>query len=226
MSTDSRNDEQWAEVDRYLIDTVVNENEVLAAARESSSATLAPGIDVAPNLGALLALLVQISGAQRILEIGTLAGYSAIWMAQAAGPEGRVITCELEPANAQVARKNVAAAGVSDQVEIQLGPASDTLDALIDQHAEPFDLVFIDADKESNPAYLQAAVTLSRSGTVILIDNTVRAGTVLDQTSHDPDVVGTRKVLEAISADDRVDATSLQTVGLKGWDGFTLVRVR
>lgn len=176
-------------------------------------------------MAGLLSLLVQISGARRILEIGTLAGYSAIWMARAAGPAGRVITCELEETNAQVAQRNLEQAGVADRVEIVLGRAADSLTNMVDTGTEPFDLVFIDADKESNPLYLEAAVQLSRPGTVILIDNTVRGGAVLQQDSEDQATVGTRKLIEAIGADDRLTATSMQTVGLKGWDGFTLVRV-
>ncbi|MGO1523597.1 MAG: O-methyltransferase [Nesterenkonia sp.] len=217
--------DDWAAVDRYFIDQLIVEDQALTAARESSSDTLFPGIDVAPNMAGLLSLLVQISGARRILEIGTLAGYSAIWMARAAGPAGRVITCELEETNAQVAQRNLEQAGVADRVEIVLGRAADSLTNMVDTGTEPFDLVFIDADKESNPLYLEAAVQLSRPGTVILIDNTVRGGAVLQQDSEDQATVGTRKLIEAIGADDRLTATSMQTVGLKGWDGFTLVRV-
>ena len=222
---DHSSEEHWAEVYRYLIDQLVGEDQVLQTARESSSDTLFPGIDVAPNMGALLSLLVQISGAERILEVGTLAGYSAIWLARAAGPAGKVVTCELEGANAEVAQRNLEHAGVADRVEIVLGKAADSLKSMIDQGAEPFDLVFIDADKESNPIYLDAAVALSRPGTVILIDNTVRDGKVIQQDADDQASLGTRKLIETIGADDRLTATSMQTVGLKGWDGFTLVRV-
>src|SRR5699024_10139065 len=161
-------------------------------------------------MGAFLSLLVQISGAQRVLEIGTLAGYSAIWLARAAGPSGRVVTCEREDANAEVAQRNLERAGVADRVEIVLGQAADSLQTMIDRDAEPFDLVFIDADKESNPFYLQAAVTLSRPGTVILIDNTVRGGQVIQQDSEDEATLGTRRLIEAIGADDRLTATSMQ----------------
>lgn len=215
----------WAAVDRYLIDQLIGEDQVLSAARESSSDTLFPGIDVAPNMGALLSLLVQISGARRILEIGTLAGYSAIWLARAAGPAGHVVTCELQETNAEVAQRNLERAGLADRVQIVLGKAATSLQTMIDQGTEPFDLVFIDADKESNPLYLEAAVALSRPGTVILIDNTVRGGGVIQHDSEDEAILGTRQLIEAIGADDRLTATSMQTVGLKGWDGFTLVRV-
>ncbi len=217
--------EQWADVDRYFIDVLVEEDSALAATRESSGQTLFPGIDVAPNMGAFLGLLVQITGATRILEIGTLAGYSAIWMARAAGPGAQVTTCELEETNAKVAQANCEQAGVADRVQIRLGAAAETLQQLITEQAEPFDLVFIDADKRSNPTYLKAAVGLSRPGTVILIDNTVRAGQVIQVDSEDPDVRGTRQLIADIAADPRLSATALQTVGLKGWDGFTLVRV-
>lgn len=217
--------EQWAEVDQYLTEKLVHEDQALQAARESSGETLFPGIDVTPNMGAFLGLLVQITGAARILEIGTLAGYSAIWMARAAGSGGRVVTCELEETNADVARSNIEHAGLTDRVHLMLGAAADSMDALISQNAEPFDLVFIDADKKSNPHYLDAAVQLSRTGTVIVIDNTVRGGSVVDASSHDPDIIGTRRLMDMIASDSRLTATALQTVGSKGWDGFTIVRV-
>lgn len=216
---------QWAEVDQYFLDQLIEEDQTLKAARDSSAETLFPGIDIAPNMGAFLALLVQITGARRILEIGTLAGYSAIWMARAAGPGAEVITCELEETNAKVAGVNLARAGIAERVEIMLGPASESLQKLLEQQASPFDLVFIDADKKSNPLYLEAAVRLSRPGTVIVIDNTVRKGTVVEQDSQDPDIQGTRRLIEMIAADERLTATALQTVGSKGWDGFTLARV-
>ncbi|WP_120002804.1 O-methyltransferase [Nesterenkonia muleiensis] len=217
--------EQWAQVDRYFIDKLVQEDQVLEATRESSGDTLFPGIDVAPNMGAFLSLLVQITGARRILEIGTLAGYSAIWMARAAGAEADVVTCELEETNAAVARANFERAGVADRVRIMLGAAADSVQSMIDQGAERFDLVFIDADKRSNPTYLDAAVQLSRPGTVIVIDNTVRGGKVIDETSEDPDIIGTRRLIDMIAEQPGLTATALQTVGMKGWDGFTLVRV-
>lgn len=227
MTTDeqARAAEQWTEMDHYFFENLVHEDQALEAARESSSDTLFPGIDVAPNMGAFLGLLVQFTGARRILEVGTLAGYSAIWMARAAGPEAQLVTCELEQTNAKVARRNFERAGVADQVQIMLGAAADSLHTLIDQDAEPFDLVFIDADKRSNPTYLEAAVRLSRPGTAILIDNTVRGGHVVEADSEDPDILGTRRMIDAIAQNPRLTATAMQTVGIKGWDGFTLVRV-
>lgn len=217
--------EQWAEVDTYLVEKLIDEDHALQSARESSGETLFPGIDVTPNMGAFLGMLVQITASTRILEIGTLAGYSAIWMARSAGPGAQVVTCELEKTNADVAQKNIERAGLADRVHVMLGAAADSMDALISQGAELFDLVFIDADKKSNPHYLDAAVQLSRPGTVIIIDNTVRSGGVVDASSHDPDIIGTRRLMDMISADSRLTATALQTVGAKGWDGFTLVRV-
>lgn len=217
--------EQWAEVDAYLAEKLVEEDHALQAARESSGETLFPGIDVTPNMGAFLGLLVQITGAVRILEIGTLAGYSAIWMARAAGPKAHMVTCELEQTNADVARANVERAGLTDRVHIMLGAAVDTMRSLIAEGSEPFDLVFIDADKKSNPYYLDAAVQLSRPGTVIVVDNTVRGGAVVSASSHDPDIIGIRRLMDMISTDSRLSSAALQTVGAKGWDGFTLVRV-
>lgn len=218
--------QEWLDVDQYFHSALVRENEALVASRASSADTLYPGIDVAPNMGAFLALLIQISGAKRVLEVGTLAGYSTIWMAQATGSAGRLITCEIAETNAKVARKNFAAAGVADQIEIMLGDAAESLQALIDDSVDPFDMVFIDADKRSNPTYLARTLQLSRSGTVIVIDNTVRGGAVIDQTSEAPETVGTRRLVEMIADDDRLFATAIQTVGSKGWDGFTIVRVR
>ncbi|TLP74178.1 O-methyltransferase [Nesterenkonia sphaerica] len=216
--------EQWAAVDDYLAQKLVDEDHALRTARESSSDTLYPGIDVTPTMGGFLALLVQITGAVRILEIGTLAGYSALWMARAAGPGARVITCELEERNADIAQENIDRAGLGEQIQILRGPAAETMQSLISQGAEPFDLIFIDADKKSNPDYLDAALQLSRPGSVLVIDNTVRGGAVIDASSHDPDIIGTRRLMDRIASDSRLTATALQTVGSKGWDGFTLLR--
>jgi predicted O-methyltransferase YrrM len=218
--------EQWAEVDSYLVEKLVDEDQALRTARESSSETLYPGIDVTPNMGAFLGLLVEITGAVRILEIGTLAGYSAIWMARAAGPGARLVTCEIEQTNADVAQSNIDRAGLSERIHIVIGAAAETLDILISQHENPFDLVFIDADKKSNPHYLEAAVQLSQPGSVIVIDNTVRGGSVVDASSQDPDIIGTRRLMDMIASDSRLTATALQTVGSKGWDGFTILRRR
>ena len=214
----------WRAVDAYFTDALVAEDDALAQARESGDRTTMPNAEVASNQGALLGLIAQISGARRVLEFGTMAGYSTIWFARAVGPEGTVVTFELEPTNAQVARENFQRAGVSDRIELIEGPASDSAQRLIERGAEPFDLVFIDADKPSNPKYLQAALELTHPGAVIIIDNVVRDGAVVDASSDDPRVIGVRDVVDAIAARDDLTATALQTVGVKGWDGLIVAR--
>ncbi|WP_218220881.1 O-methyltransferase [Nesterenkonia sp. Act20] len=218
-------EKEWTVVDDYLIEHLVPEDEALAETRRSSAETATPGIDVTANMGAFLALLVQISGAKRVLEFGTLAGYSSIWMARAMDDDGAVVTLDIDPAAAQVARRNFTAAGVAERVQVRVGPALESAQSLIAEQIEPFDLVFIDADKANNPHYLEASLALSHPGTVIVIDNVVRGGAVVDQDSTDPDIQGIRTLMEQIEADDRLSATALQTVGLKGWDGFLLARV-
>jgi len=215
---------RWREVDAYFVATLVGEDDALAGARGSGALTTMPRAEVAPNQGKLLALLVQMSGATRVLEFGTLAGYSTIWLARAVGEKGRVTTLELQEQNAAVARVNLERAGVADRVDILVGPAADSARRLVDAGAEPYDFVFIDADKPSNPAYLRAALALSRPGSVFVIDNVVRNGAVLDPASEDDRVRGVRAVLQDIADDPRLEATSLQTVGSKGWDGFTIAR--
>ena len=218
--------EQWRAVDEYFTGLLVEEDDALRAARESSVRTALPMADVAPNQGAFLALLARMCGARRVLEFGTLAGYSTIWLARAVGPAGRVVTLEIDEPTAEVARENLDRAGVSDVVEIVLGPAAVSAQALVDAGDEPYDLVFIDADKPSNPAYLALTLQLSRPGTVIVCDNVVREGAVVDADSDDPRVQGVRAFAQAVAADPRLEATVLQTVGVKGWDGFALLRVR
>ncbi|MBO0595366.1 O-methyltransferase [Nesterenkonia sp. E16_7] len=217
--------DDFAAVDTYLIDHLVREDQALADTRRSSAETVTPGIDVTQSMGAFLGLLVQITGASRILEFGTLAGYSSIWMARAMDDDGAVVTLDIDPAAAQVARRNFHAAGVAERVQVRVGPALESAEALIQEQAEPFDLVFIDADKANNPHYLEASLALSHPGTVIVIDNVVRSGAVLEQDSTDPDIQGIRTLMTMIEADERLSATALQTVGLKGWDGFLLARV-
>lgn len=212
----------WRDVDRYFVDMLVAEDRALAAARRSSAETTMPQTEVAANQGKLLALLVGMVGARRVLEFGTLAGYSTIWLARAVGRGGTVTTLEREVQNAAVARRNLERAGVADRVEVIVGPAQESAEQLIRVGADPFDLVFIDADKPNNLAYLRATMELTRPGAVIVIDNVVRNGAVLAEDSADPRVHGVRTVMAEIAADDRLDATTLQTVGLKGWDGFTL----
>ena len=214
----------WREVDAYFGAALVSEDAALAAARESSAATTMPDAEVAPNQGAFLALLTKIAGASRVLEFGTLAGYSTIWFARAVGPAGRVVTLELEESNAAVARANLARAGVLDRVDVHVGPAAAAAQRLLDARTEPFDLVFIDADKPSNPLYLDAALRLTRPGALIVIDNVVRDGAVVAPDTGDPRVDGVRAVTADIAANPDLEATALQTVGLKGWDGLIIAR--
>jgi predicted O-methyltransferase YrrM len=183
-----------------------------------------PDAEVAPNQGQLLALLCQMSGAARMLEFGTLAGYSTIWLARAAGPQGHVTTLEMEERNAAIARSNLERAGVAQRVDVIVGPAGDSANKLIADDVEPYDFVFIDADKPNNPAYLQASLALTHAGSVIVIDNVVRDGAVTDPTSSDPRVQGVRAVVADIAQDPRLEATALQTVGIKGWDGCMIIR--
>ncbi|MFE3876816.1 O-methyltransferase [Kitasatospora sp. NPDC059146] len=217
-------EQAWREVDAYFVDTLVPEDEALVHARRSGGATTMPQAEVAANQGKLLALLCGMSGARRVLEFGTLAGYSTIWLARAVGGDGHVTTLELEPQNAAVAADNLRRAGVAERVDLRTGPALKSAEQLVEAGTEPYDFVFIDADKPSNPAYLKASLALTRPGSVIVIDNVVRNGAVTDPDSDDDRVRGVRTVLADIAADDRLEATALQTVGAKGWDGFTVVR--
>jgi len=216
----------WRAVDEYFSAALVDEDDALVAARESGARTTMPNAEVAANQGALLGLLAQISGARRVLEFGTLAGYSTVWFARAVGDGGRVVTFELDEQNAAVARENLARAGVADRVDVVVGAAATSVQTLIDDGTEPFDLVFIDADKPSNPIYLAAALELTGPGAVIVIDNVVRDGAVVDEHSEDPRVQGVRAVVDAIAASPELDATALQTVGEKGWDGLIIARRR
>lgn len=217
-------DAAWRAVDDYFTDSLVTEDAALVAARESGVATTMPNAEVAANQGALLGLLVQIAGARRVLEFGTLAGYSTIWFARAAGENGQVVTFELEEANAAVARANFDRADVADRIEVIVGPAAESAQHLIDADVEPFDFVFIDADKPRNPVYLDAALRLARPGAVIVIDNVVRDGAVIEPDSEDPRVHGVRDVVAAIAANPSLDATAIQTVGVKGWDGLIILQ--
>lgn len=215
----------WAEVDAYLVGTLHQPDPALDAALDTSDAAGLPAINVAPNQGKLLQLLARAVGARRILEIGTLGGYSTIWLARALPPDGELLTLEIDPTHAEVARANLDRAGVGDRAEIRLGPAHDTLRALRREGAGPFDLTFVDADKEGNADYVDQAVRLSRPGSLIVVDNVVRGGAVADEASTDPRVRGVRRLHEALAADPRVSATAVQTVGSKGWDGLTVVLV-
>ncbi|MDR0783474.1 MAG: O-methyltransferase [Propionibacteriaceae bacterium] len=214
----------WRDVDDYFTTRLVAEDAALVGARESGVATSMPNAEVAPNQGAFLALLTQIAGAKRVLEFGTLAGYSTIWFARAVGTDGHVTTLELDEGNAEVARTNLERAGVASRVKVLVGSASELAQSLIDADVEPFDLVFVDADKPNNPVYLDAAMKLTRPGAVIVFDNVVRDGKVTDSASEDLRVQGVRTAIDIIAATPDLEATALQTVGVKGWDGFILAR--
>jgi len=213
----------WRAADEYLSETLVGHDPALEAALAAQQAAGMPAIEVAPVSGKLLNLLARIAGARRVLEIGTLGGYSTIWMARAVGAGGQVVTIEAEPDNAAVARASIDAAGVGERVEIRLGRAAEVLPALEDD--EPFDLIFIDADKESNTIYLDWAARLGHPGSVVVVDNIGRDGDIVDPSSADSMVVGTREALEMLGRDPRFDATALQTVGVKGWDGVAIALV-
>ena len=215
-------DPAWTEVDDYIVGHLLGPDEALEAALAANAAGELPAIDVSAAQGKMLHLLARVAGAKRILEVGTLGGYSTIWLARALPADGRLVTLELEPHHADVARGNIAAAGFADKVEIRVGPAIDSLDAMIAAGEGPFDFVFIDADKPGNVAYLRAAIALSRPGTTIIVDNVVREGGVLDAASDDPRIQGTRALFEAVAAEPRLSATAVQTVGAKKWDGFLL----
>lgn len=215
--------ELWGRVDDYIVDKLVGDDPRLADVLKANAAAGLRPIDVSPAQGKLLHLLVRMTGARRVLEIGTLGGYSAIWMASALPEGGRLVTLEYDPRHAEVARENIRRAGVEDKVTIRLGAASDTLHALAAEHPAPFDFVFIDADKPNNPTYLDWAMKLGRKGTVIVLDNVVRDGEVANARSHDPNVMGTRLAFDLVGGSPRLDATALQTVGSKGYDGFAIM---
>lgn len=215
--------ENWRLTDEFLSDTLVGHDPELEAALVAQRAAGLPDIEVAPVSGKLLNLLARMSSARRVLEIGTLGGYSTIWLARGIGSEGEVVTIEAEADNAAIARASIDAAGVGDRVAIRIGRGADVLPTL--EGSEPFDLVFIDADKESNTIYLDWAAKLGRPGTVIVLDNIGRDGEVASADSTDPRVIGTREGLRMLGSDPRFDATALQTVGIKGWDGVALALV-
>jgi len=214
--------EQWSAVDEYFARVLVPSDPALDATLKTSAESGLRAINVAPNQGKFLHLLAKIKGARRILEIGTLGGYSTIWLARALPADGTLISLEVNPGHAEIARKNIETAGLSSVVTVMVGAAVRSLERLIEDKVEPFDLVFIDADKESNPDYLKLSVKLSRPGTVIVGDNVVRNGRVADEKNNDPDVLGVRSFLELLAADSRLTTTAVQTVGSKGWDGFSI----
>jgi predicted O-methyltransferase YrrM len=218
-------DALWTDVDRYLNATLVPSEVVLESALAANAAAELPSIDVSPTQGKFLHMLALMLGARRILEIGTLGGYSTIWLARALPRNGRLITMEFSPKHAAVAEENIARAGFEKIVEIRIGPAADSLAQLHAENPQPFDLIFIDADKPSNPTYLEWAIKLSRKGTLIVVDNVIRDGEIANASSTDPAITGTRAMFEMLSANPRLCASALQTVGSKGYDGFALALV-
>ena len=218
-------EERWTKVDEYLVSLFVPSDRALEGALAQSASAGLPPISVAPNQGKMLELLAKMQRARRILEIGTLGGYSTIWLARALPVDGNLVTLELETVHAEVARKNIDEAGLGHLVDIRIGPATKSLQDLIDDAVEPFDFIFIDADKEGYPHYLEFSLRLSRPGTVIVADNVVRDGEIVNSQSSDERVKGTRTFLELAAAEDRIEGTAVQTVGSKGYDGFALLVV-
>jgi predicted O-methyltransferase YrrM len=215
--------ELWGRVDDYIVDRLVDEDAALADALKANAANGLRPIDVSAAQGKFLHLLVRMSRAKRILEVGTLGAYSTIWMAKALPAGGTIVTLEYEPHHAEVARRNIARAGYSGRIEVRVGAAAETLPVLAAEKPEPFDFVFIDADKPNNTVYLDWAIKLGRPGTVIVLDNVVRDGQVANAESRDPNVLGSRGAFDLIAANPRLSATALQTVGAKGYDGFAVM---
>lgn len=218
-------EQRWSEVDRYFSELLSKSDAALDEALRATAAADMPEINVSPNQGKLLQLLARSIGARRILEIGTLGGYSTIWLARALPPDGRLITLEASGKHAEVARANIARAGLADIVEVRLGRALETLPRLASEGGEPFDLIFIDADKPSTLDYFEWALRLSRPGTLIIVDNVVRAGEILETGSDSPTLQGIHRFLDRLAAEPRVTATAIQTVGGKGYDGFAMALV-
>jgi predicted O-methyltransferase YrrM len=215
----------WGRVDDYIADRLVAEDASLKATLAANSAAGLPPIDVSAAQGKFLNLMVSITGARRVLEVGTLGGYSTIWMAHALPEDGKLVTLEFSPHHAEVAGSNIARAGLGHLVDMHVGPAAETLPQLAAGNPEPFDFIFIDADKPNNPIYLDWAIRLGRKGTVIILDNVIRDGQVVDPDNTDPRVIGTRAAFDMIGSHPRLRATALQTVGAKGWDGFAIMVV-
>jgi predicted O-methyltransferase YrrM len=221
----TKSEQLWTAVDEYLAGRLIPADATLTAAREANAEAKLPAIDVSPTQGKLLYLLAKIQGARRILEVGTLGGYSTIWLARALAEGGKLVTLEIEKRHADVALENINRAGVSGRVELRLAPAAESLAALVKEGAEPFDFIFIDADKPNNPVYLEWALRMSRPGTIVVVDNVIREGAIVDAESKDASVLGTRRLFDLIAANPRLEATALQTVGSKGYDGFVVARV-
>ena len=215
----------WTAVDDYIVSSLFQADPVLDAVLKANRDQGLPAIDVSAAQGKLLSLLVRIRGAKKVLEVGTLGGYSTIWMARGLPADGKVVTLELDPHHAKVARSNFERAGVSGKVDLRIGPALQSLAALVSENADPFDLIFIDADKPNNPNYLDWAMKLSRPGTVIVCDNVIRDGAVVKKNSGDVNVEGARAAFSFIGGEKRLDGTAIQTVGAKGYDGFAIAIV-
>jgi predicted O-methyltransferase YrrM len=217
--------ERWDAVDEYVEQRLIGEDTALAAALDASREAGLPQIAVTPAQGKLLHLLARVHGARRVLELGTLGGYSTIWLARALPADGRLVTLELDERYARIAQQSIDRAGVGERVELRVGPALDSLRELVAEGAEDFDLVFIDADKRSTPEYFSESMKLTRLGGVIVVDNVVRAGALADPGAEDPGVQGMRRFHELLAREPRVSATTIQTVGAKGYDGFTFALV-
>jgi predicted O-methyltransferase YrrM len=217
--------DKWNLVDRYITDQLIPIDEAMQTALSDNLAAGLPPIDVAPNQGKFLNLLAQIRGARRILEIGTLGGYSSIWLARALPEDGRLITIEIDPKHAMVAGANIRRAGLDSKVEIRVGAAMDVLEKLALDRGEAFDLIFIDADKPNIPAYLDWSLKLSKVGSLIIVDNVIRDGAVADPKNPDPSVKGVRRMFDDLASNPRLSATAIQTVGFKGHDGFAMALV-
>lgn len=218
-------EDQWTEVDRYFSESLLPSDSILESALQASVAAGLPAISVSPNQGKLLQMLAQILGARSILEIGTLGGYSTIWLARGMRAGGHLITLEVDPKHAEVAQLNVARAGLQNVVDVRIGNAVEILPQLSAQRRGPFDLIFIDADKPNIPVYFEWALKLSRPGTLIIVDNVVRDGAVIDADSSDESVQGVRRFIELLGAESRASGAVIQTVGIKGYDGFAIVLV-
>jgi predicted O-methyltransferase YrrM len=218
-------DTGWAAVDDYIVEKLLGA-EPPQDVLEANAAAGLPAIDVSPAQGKFLYLLAKATGSQRILEVGTLGAYSTIWLARALPAGGNLVTLEIDPHHAEVARANLDSAGVGNRVEVRVGAALESLAALAREQAAPFDFVFIDADKEHNADYVRAAIGLARPGALIVVDNVVRDGRVLDARSADPNIRGTRRLFDMLADEPRLEATAIQTVGAKQWDGFILAVVR
>ncbi|HZZ20171.1 MAG TPA: O-methyltransferase [Opitutaceae bacterium] len=217
--------DQWTAVDQYIGEVLLKDDPTFEFALKNSDAAGLPAIQVSPAQGKLLQLLVQSTGARRVLEVGTLGGYSTLWMARALPADGKLITLEFDPKHAEVARANIRQAALAPSIEVRVGDAKQTLPAIAAESAAAFDFIFIDADKSGYPEYFKWALKLSKPGTVIIADNVVRNGGIADAASTDASVIGVRRMNELVAAESRVSATAIQTVGSKGYDGFMIARV-